>query len=161
MSHNHLHTEDFPTLVEVGFIAVKQGNQQGAERIFRAAQILRPEHSAPVLGFGYIALNSMRLESARHLFSSVLKKEPENALAKVLLGFAYLVDKFTSVKQTQSLKSESALKPGEADALAKTGEQLIKEALEESSDKGVHFFGKSALELLNKVSTYQAAPLKT
>lgn len=158
MSQNQFHPEDFPVLVETGFIAVKQGNQQAAEKIFRAAQILRPDHSAPVLGFGYIALNSLRLEAARHLFSSVLKKEPENALAKVLLGFSYLVDKFSSINQSPSLPS--TLKPQEINALAESGEKLIKEALKESSDKSVHSLGESALQLLEKVSAYQAAPLK-
>ncbi|MDR3624770.1 MAG: hypothetical protein P4L16_06500 [Chlamydiales bacterium] len=162
MSHNQFHSEDFPMLVETGFIAVKQGNQQAAEKIFRAAQLLKPEHSAPVLGFGYIALNAMRLETARHLFSSVLKKEPENALAKVLLGFSYLVDKFTSIKKdAKTIEKGPTLKPQEISALAETGEKLVKEALKESSDPGVHSLGKSALALLEKVTEYEASPLKT
>lgn len=157
----YLVQEDFSTLVEAGFIAVKQGNQLAAERLFRAAQLLRPDHSAPVLGFGYIALNTMSLEMARHLFSSVLKKEPENAMAKVLLGFSYLASKFTSLAQDPKQSLGGQGRKSEIDELAKTGEKLIQEALKESSEKSVHSLGESALELSKKIKNYQATPLKT
>jgi hypothetical protein len=153
--------EDFSTLIEAGFIAVKQGSEQNAKQLFHAAQILRPDHSAPVLGFGYIALNSLNLEMARHLFSSVLKKEPENALAKVLLGFSYLSAKFLEASQKQKGSFGSVTKLSDADELAASGEKLIKEALEYSNESSVQFLGKSALELSKKISAFEATPLKS
>ncbi len=152
--------KDFSTLVETGFIAVKHGNESAASRLFHAAQILRPQDSAPVLGFGYVALQSMNLEMAKHLFSAVLKKEPENALAKVLLGFSYLSSKFASLSQLQKSYIGPRVKPEEVEEFAKTGEQLIQEALEASKDPSVHSLGKSALELSKKISDYLATPLK-
>jgi hypothetical protein len=153
--------EDFSTLIEAGFIAVKQGSEQHAKQLFHAAQILRPDHSAPVLGFGYIALNSLNLEMARHLFSSVLEKEPQNALAKVLLGFSYLSAKFVDASQKQKGTLSSFIKLGNVDELSASGEKLIKEALEYSSESSVQFLGKSALELSKKISEFDATPLKS
>lgn len=153
--------EDFSTLIEAGFIAVKQGSEQNAKQLFHAAQILRPDHSAPVLGFGYIALNSLNLEMARHLFSSVLKKEPENALANVLLGFSYLSAKFIDASQKQKSSYGTFIKLGNVDELAESGEKLIKEALEYSNESSVQFLGKSALELSKKISEFEATPLKS
>ncbi len=151
--------EDFSTFIEAGFIAVKQGNEQNAKHLFHAAQVLRPEHSAPVLGFGYIALKSLNLDMARHLFSSVLKKEPDNALAKVLLGFSYLSAKFVDLAQNQKNNYGTFVKLGDVNELAKTGEALINEALASSKEASVHSLGKSALELSKKISEYKATPL--
>lgn len=154
-------SEDFPTLIEAGFIAVKQGSEQNAKNLFHAAQVLKPDHSAPVLGFGYIALKSLNLELARHLFSAVLKKEPENALAKVLLGFSYLSAKFIDLAQSQKTNYGSFVKLGDINELAKTGEKLINEALASSKESSVHSLGKSALELSKKISEYKQTPIKS
>lgn len=153
---NFLHEEDFPTLVEAGFISVKHGSGQLAGKLFRAAQILRPQHSAPALGFGFIAMNAMRLEEARHLFGSVLKQEPDNALAKVLLGFSYLISKFTSFDKSGRVQG----KKEEIRNWAEDGERLIHEALQSSKDQGVHSLGEAALELSKRITQYQTTPMK-
>ncbi len=46
--------EDFPLLIEAGFIAVKQLDEISASRIFNAAQAINPHSTAPQIGLGYI-----------------------------------------------------------------------------------------------------------
>ena len=50
---------DFALLIEAGFVAVKQLDELSARRLFEAAQVLRPDSTAPQIGLGYIALNKL------------------------------------------------------------------------------------------------------
>lgn len=155
MLDESLFQKDFGNLIEVGYIAVKQGNRGAAEKLFKAAQILKPEHTAPTLGFGYIELNAMNLQPARQHFEKVLAQEPNNSMAKVFLGFCYLLSKI----QFNRKKLPSGLQPHEVDALAHKGQKLIEEALKESDDPGVQKLGKSSLELANHVEKYYSSML--
>jgi len=148
--------QDFGLLVEGGFIAVKQGNRDAAEKLFRAAQVLNPEHSAPKIGFGYIALNSMNLVLARKYFEEVLQKEPDNASAKIYLGFCFILTKAGYKKRRQQ-----SINPEEIDALALLGAKLVKEAMASTDAPEIKHFGDAALELLKKMDDYQDIPLKT
>jgi tetratricopeptide (TPR) repeat protein len=153
--HTHF-KQDFGLLVEGGFIAVKQGNRDAAEKLFRAAQLLKPNHTAPTIGFGYVALNSMNLQLARKYFEEVLEKEPQNAVAKVYLGFCFILTKVNFKKRRQP-----TVKPEEIDALAAHGTKLINEALKETDEAEVKRFGEAVLELSKKADSYQDTPLKT
>lgn len=153
--HAHL-KKDFGLLVEGGFIAVKQGNRDAAEKLFRAAQLLNPDHTATKIGFGYVALNSMNLQLARKYFEEVLEKEPQNAVAKVYLGFCFILTKVNFKKRPQS-----SVKAEEIDALATYGTKLITEALKETKEAEIKRFGEAVLELSKKSDSYQETPLKT
>lgn len=154
-----LHTDlknDFGLLVEGGFIAVKQGNRDAAEKLFRAAQLLKPEHTGPMIGFGYVALNAMNLQLARKYFEEVLVKEPHNCTAKVYLGFCFILAKVNFKKRPQS-----SIKAEDIDALAVYGAKLIEEALKETHDAEIKRFGEAVLELSKKSDSYQESPFKT
>lgn len=120
--------DDFAVLIEAGFIAVKQLDETSATRIFKAAQVLNKESIAPQIGLGYIALNKLEVKEATKIFEDILKKEPENQLAKTFLGICFLL-----------------VKPKR-----ERGEEIIKEAMEKSDDATVKSLGKISLEWAEK-----------
>ena len=120
--------DDFPLLIEAGFIAVKQLDEISSTRIFHAAQVLNPMSSAPQIGLGYIALNKLEVKEATRIFSDVTKKEPDNHLAQTFLGMCYLLTKPKRAK----------------------GEELIKNSMEKSNDPTIKNLGSIALEWAKK-----------
>jgi Flp pilus assembly protein TadD len=120
--------EDFTLFIEAGFIAVKQLDEIAARRLFKAAEVLRPESSAPKLGLGYIELNKMRPQEASRIFEALLKIEPNHSLAKALLGVSYLMSKDKK----------------------KQGELLINEAKKESDDPTIQNLAEVSLQWMQK-----------
>ena len=120
--------DDFALFIEAGFIAVKQLDEIAARRLFKAAEVLRPESSAPKLGLGYIELNKMRPQEASRLFESILEKEPTHSLAKALLGVSYLMTKDKK----------------------KQGEVLINEAKKESDDPTIQNLAEVSAQWMKK-----------
>lgn len=120
--------EDFPLLLEAGFVAVKQLDEASARHLFNAAQLLSPESSAPRIGLGYIALNKLEVKEATEIFTEITEEEPDNHLAQMFLGICYLLSK--------SKRSE--------------GEKLVKSIIKESSDETIVNLGKIALEWAEK-----------
>ncbi len=83
--------EDFSLLVEAGFIAINQADEQCALNLFRAAQLLRPDSTAPYIGFGYTALHKLELKEAINHLSKAAEKDPKDEVVKALLGFAHIM----------------------------------------------------------------------
>jgi len=128
--------DDFPLLIEAGFVAVKQLDEINASRIFNAAQAISPESTAPQIGLGYIALNKLELKEAMRLFEGVLKKEPNNHLAQTFLGICLLLNK---TRRTE-------------------GEKLIRSASDNSNDPTVKALGAISLEWADKDLTKRESP---
>jgi len=80
--------EDFILLLEAGFIAVNQADEDAASKLFKAAALLDPENPLPKVGFGYLHLHKLELKQAIHAFEQVLAKDPHNDMAKAFLGLA-------------------------------------------------------------------------
>jgi len=120
--------EDFSLFVEAGFIAVKQLDEIASRRLFRAAEILRPDSLAPQLGLGYIALNKLHAHEAAGIFEAIVQRDPEHQLAKALLGISFLL--------IQEKRQE--------------GERLIREAKEKSDDVTVKNLVDVCLDWLSK-----------
>lgn len=120
--------EDFPLLVEAGFIAVTQADEDCAKKLFRAAKVLDPESTAWQMGFGYIALNKLEVKEAYRIFNKIVQKEEENYLAKTFLGLSHLLLK----KDRQE------------------GEDLIRQAMEKSDDTAVQHLGKVSLKWMDE-----------
>jgi len=116
--------EDFPLLIEAGFVAIKQLDAISASRIFVAAQMISPDHVAPKIGLGYIALNQLNVKEATEIFEFVAEKEPENKLGQTFLGICYLLSKLKRKK----------------------GEKLIKSAIESTEDPTVKALGEVSLK---------------
>lgn len=80
--------EDFVLLLEAGFIAVNQADEDSALKLFKAAELLEKENSLPKVGFGYLHLHKLELNEAVRCFEDVLEKEPKNEMAKAFLGIS-------------------------------------------------------------------------
>jgi len=118
-----LFREDFPLLIEAGFVAVKQLDEGSATKLFKAAQILNPTSPASQLGLGYIALNKLELKEATKIFQTIVDKDPEHYLAQSLLGICYLLSK----------------------TKRKKGEQLLLEAKEKTEDPTIQNLAEVSL----------------
>jgi tetratricopeptide (TPR) repeat protein len=82
------HKEDFILLLEAGFIAVNQADEDAATKLFKAAALLDPENLLPKVGVGYLHLHKLELKQAIKAFEEVLEKDPHNDMAKALLGLS-------------------------------------------------------------------------
>jgi len=120
--------EDYPLLVEAGFVAIKQRDEIAARRLFKAAEVLHPDNPTAQLGLGYVELNKLRVSQATEIFTKVVEHHPEHHLAQALLGVAYLL--------TPDKKER--------------GKQLIEQAGKESDDPTVKNLSSVCLEWLHK-----------
>jgi len=128
--------QDFSLMIEAGFVAVKQLDAISSSRIFVAAQMISPGHTAPQIGLGYIALNQLNVKEATHIFEVITEKEPANCLAKTFLGMCYLLSK----------------------PKRKKGEKLIQEAMSETTDPTVKSLGEISLKWAEKDLSKAKAP---
>lgn len=86
--------EDFPLLVELGLIAIKQGDEEGAHKLFNAAGLLNPQSTVKKMGLGLIAMHKLDLVNARKYFQEVINEEPNNFRASAFLGLSYVLTAF-------------------------------------------------------------------
>ncbi len=105
--------EGFILLVESGFIAVNQADEDAALKLFRAAEMLNSENVLPRIGFGYLHLHKLELKQAVKAFEEVLQQEPENDMAKAFLGLCMSmmpnsIDKGEKILE-QTLKSKDPM----------------------------------------------------
>lgn len=105
--------DDFILLLEAGFIAVNQADEDAALKLFRAAEMLNPDNVMPQVGFGYLHLHKLELKQAVKAFEDVLHKEPHNEMAKAFLGLCMSmmpnqVDKGEKILE-QTLKSKDPM----------------------------------------------------
>lgn len=86
MSNWKKYKEDFVLLLEAGFIAVNQADENAALKLFKAAELLNPESTLPKVGVGYLHLHKLDLKQACKAFEEVLEVEPKNDMARTFLG---------------------------------------------------------------------------
>lgn len=120
--------DDFTTLLEGGFIAAGHAEEDPALKLFRAAQLLKPENSLPKIGLGYVHLLKLELKQACHTFEEVLKKEPSNEMCKAMLGLSQAL----TIKEVDK------------------GEKLLHDALKNSDDQSVKSMAATAIEFIEK-----------
>lgn len=101
--------KDIPLLVESGLIAIKQGDEDSAKKLFRAVGILDPQNTATKMGFGLIALHKMDLTTAEKNFKDVLNTEKNNYRAQAFLGFSYIL---SVIREKDPEKREEKVKQG-------------------------------------------------
>jgi len=131
--------EDFFLLVEAGFIAVNQFDEDAAIKLFKAAELLNPANTLPHLGKGYMHLCKLELKAAIALFEKILAQEPDNTMAKTLLGLSL------SFNPTEVAK----------------GEKTLEEALKSSDDKMTKNLATTALEFVRKFVKKSPSPAQT
>lgn len=101
--HLQKYKDDFILLLEAGFIAVNQMDEDSALKLFKAAELLNPSNTLPKVGFGYLHLHKLELNQAVKYFEEVLHQEPQNEMAKALLGLSM------SLMPTQLANGEKVL----------------------------------------------------
>jgi tetratricopeptide (TPR) repeat protein len=138
MAQLQKYKDDFVLLLESGFIAASQTDEDAAVKLFRAAQILQPENVMPKVGFGYIHLLKLELNQACKKFEEVLKSDPHNEMARAMLGLS------------------TALTVKEADK----GEKILEEALKKTKDPSVKNMASTAIEFVEKFVKKQPTPVQ-
>lgn len=98
---------DLPLFLEVGLIAIKQGDEESAKKIFNALGIIAPEHTGKKMGYGLIAMHKMDVKNAQKNFHEILQVEPDNYRAKAFLAFACML---TAVKEVNTDEQLNNLK---------------------------------------------------
>jgi hypothetical protein len=78
--------KDYFLLLEAGFVAVNQTDEDSAMKLFMACQALRPKNVFPEIGFGYMHMCKLELKQAEEMFLKVLEKESNNEMAHAFLG---------------------------------------------------------------------------
>lgn len=124
----HPFKADFILLAESGFIAVNQGDEDAAVKLFKAAALLDPSHILPQLGIGYVHLCKLELKQAAKLFEELLAKDPSNQIAKTFLGLALSLNPAELIK----------------------GEKVLEEMSSKAGDPGVKTLAKTALDFVAK-----------
>lgn len=119
--------DDFVLFVEAGFIAINQADEDSALKLFRASELLSSESSLPQVGFGYLHLHKLELKQAIEIFEKVLAKEPDNEMARTLLGVAL---SFSPDKATQ-------------------GEKMLSQAAQASSDPTIKRAANDAISFVD------------
>lgn len=129
--------QDFLLLLEAGFVATNQTDEDSAIKLFKAAGAIDKTNPLTKIGFGYLALHKLELKTASSLFKEVLKKDPKNEMAKAFLGI------------TISLMPKEMLK----------GEKLLYETLK-SDDKNVKKLAGIALDFVDKFLKKEPTPVE-
>jgi hypothetical protein len=128
MAHRQKYKEDFVLLAEAGFIAINQGDEDAATKLFKASALLDPENPLPQIGVGYMHLCKLELKQAAKTFEEILAKHPNHEMARTFLGLSL------------------SLNPAEC---AK-GESVLKEALKGAHDPMIKGLAKSSIDFVEK-----------
>jgi len=128
MSQLQKYKDQFILLVEAGFIAVNQADEDAATKLFRASELLNPENALPKIGMGYMHLCKLELKQACKAFEDVLAKDPGNEMAKTFLGISL------------------SLNPNETLA----GEKMLEETAQKAKDPQVKTLATTAIEFVER-----------
>ncbi|HEY2810739.1 MAG TPA: tetratricopeptide repeat protein [Rhabdochlamydiaceae bacterium] len=120
--------EHFILFAEAGFVAINQGDEDAAIKLFKAAQTLDPKNSLAKVGMGYLHLCKLELKQAAKIFEEVLEDDPHNDMAKAFLGLSL------------SLNPKDVTR----------GEQVLTESAKNASDPMVKDLAKNALAFVEK-----------
>ncbi len=120
--------ELFFVLIELGYIAVNQADEDSALKLFRACKLLYPNNSLSEVGEGYLYLHKLELKKAIEILTDVVKREPKNETAKTLLGVSL------SLSPTKGME----------------GEQLLTEIAQQSGDPQTKKTADAAISFVDK-----------
>lgn len=101
---------DLPLLVEMGLIAIKQGDEESAKKLFNSISVIDPQSTMKKMGYGLIAIHKMDIKNGIKLFDEIIQVEPTNYRAQAFLGFAYLLS--TLKEETSKEDKLKGLKKG-------------------------------------------------
>lgn len=91
MADLELFKADFALLFEAGMLAVKQGDEDSAKKLFYSLHVLNPEHYGYELGLALIDLHKMEIFAAEERLRSLAEKEPDNWSIKSFLSLTHMM----------------------------------------------------------------------
>lgn len=138
MSKLQSYKDDFVLLLESGFIAASQTDEDGAKKLFRAAGLLSPQNMMPKVGYGYIHLLKLELKQACKVLEEVIKTEPDNHMARALLGLSTSL----TIKDVDK------------------GEKLLEEAMKNSKDPSIKAMAQTSIDFVEKYVKKQPTPVQ-
>ena len=130
--------EDYIVFLEAGFIAVNQADEDATTKLFKASQLLNPENTMPKVGLAYLHIHKLELKQAQKLLNEVLKAEPDNDMAKTLLGLAM------------------SMSPKEMEK----GEEILHNVQNKSKDKEIKELSGSAIEFVDQFLKKSPTPVQ-
>lgn len=138
MSDINKFKDHFIVLLEAGFIAVNQADEDAATKLFKAAELLNPESSLPKIGMGYLHFHKLELKQACKLFEDVIEQEPDNEMARTFLGM--------SLSLTPDFGAQ--------------GEKILAEVAEKASASEVKEVASTTLDFVDKFVKKSPTPME-
>jgi tetratricopeptide (TPR) repeat protein len=129
--------QDFLMLLESSFIAINQMDEDSANKLLKAAEILDPKNPLIKIGKGYLHLHKLELSKATKYFEEVLKEDPKNEMAKTFLGIAL------------SMTINDMPK----------GEKMLEDSIN-SDDKGIKKLAGIALDFIDRFVRKEPSPVE-
>ncbi len=126
--------DDLSLLVESGLIAIKQGDEESAKKLFNAVGVIDPQNMTKKMGYGLIALHKMDISNAQKSFNEILQVEQNNWRAQAFLAFSYIL----SVLQDGSNEEKMMA--------LKKGAELAQEVLDKSDAPTTRTLAQSLLD---------------
>lgn len=83
--------QDIGLIAELALVAVKQGDEDSAKKLFNVIGLLDPVSTTKAMGYGLIAVHKMDIAAAQKHFNEVLKQEPENWRALAFTAFTHML----------------------------------------------------------------------
>lgn len=127
-------SEDLSLFVESGLIAIKQGDEESAKKLFNAIGVIDPQNSAKKMGYGLIALHKMDIKTAQKTFQEIMQVEQTNWRAQAFLAFSYIL----SVLQDATVEEKKHA--------LKKGAELAQEVIEKSDAASTKQLAQSLLD---------------
>ena len=138
--------DDLPLLVESGLIAIKQGDEESAKKLFNAIGIIDPQNMAKKMGYGLIALHKMDIKNAQKNFHEILQVEQTNWRAQSFLAFSHILSVLQEGKNEEKIEA------------LRLGAELAQEVLDKSDAPTTRQLAQSLLdwekELMGKVDDH-------
>jgi tetratricopeptide (TPR) repeat protein len=128
------YNEDLALFVEAGMVAIKQGDEESARKLFNAVKIVDADNENVDMGFGLIALHKMDLSVARKHFEKLAKGPTKHWRAQAFLSLAHVL----SIMKDES--GEAKLKS------LQTAYALAQEVIEKCEDDTIKQLAQSVLD---------------
>ena len=136
---------DIGLLAEGGMIAIKQGDEQSAKKLFNAVGVLDPKSATKKMGYGLIAVHKMDVANSVKIFKELFEQDPQNRRAQAFLAFSYML----SLLDKHGSEDEKMLN-------LKEGLKHAEEALENAKDESTIQLAQSILDWKKEISQAEA-----
>jgi Tfp pilus assembly protein PilF len=130
--------EDYIVFLEAGFIAINQADEDATIKLFKASELLNPSNVMPKIGMAYLHIHKLELKQAQKLLEEVLTVEPQNEVAKTLLGVALSM----SPKEMQK------------------GEEILHSMQKKASTEDIKELSTTALDFVDKFLKKSPTPVE-